>query len=665
MVLLNVLGWILLVFLPGAWISFGLTLKGLPFWARLCTAAMLSPVVAAIEFYVLRFAGASFETTSVLLVWVNLPALVLIARHRGAWPRADRRTLAAIVLVGSIMLAFTAPFLLDPQKRLYTWEAWSQADVVYALANGGLDLQDAELVGYRLSYPWAGHVYQAVQSYILGTPPVDNYIWGNLVWVPLIFAFAAGMVGELGGSRLSRVTVAVWLAFGVNFVGALGSQLVPKSLVRAHPLLGTIWGDNRYTPWLDKLVFFGQMWFALGLFIAVAYLSIRAWPTEGRRSYLLLIACLLVALGIIYPVLLPAAVVIVGARALVRLARNLRNWRKVTLEIAGIAAGVAVAGLITFAQVKFLTDGRASSGLLHLNSFRDMESETLASLVVLSPLLIAFVWGLRRYWRERRDATVVLGLGALASCAMYVLFDIPWYRNEYKFIFTAAICLAPFPSLVLQPLLERSRRLALPAVALLTAVLGVPLANNIYANTFTVYTRPGPVVDLGSFDLRLAADEPLSGLSDAVRQQTPVDSLLVVDDSDVHLPTLTRRQLYVPPSQSAPHPGILITSEQMITLVKGYPAAAYDQRRQVVDDLYRSSDAAEMSQSLQTILTFDRPIALVVDDQRNAALRDWLTDARIGTCIYSDNAYDLWLIRPADVSDAGSLHASTASGGRP
>ncbi len=663
MVALKVFAWMLLVFLPGAWITFGLSLKCLSFWSRLFIAAMLSPVVVAIEFYALRLAGISFETTCVLLVLINLPVLLLIAHRREGWPRVDRRTLMAIVLIGFIMLAFTAPFLLDPQKRLYTWEAWSQADVVYALANGGLDLQDADLVGFRLSYPWAGHVFQAVQSYVLGTPPVDNYIWANLVWVPMIFAFAGAMVAEFGGSRLSRVTVAVWLAFGVNFVGALGGELVPKSLVRAHSLLGTIWGDNRYTPWLDKLVFFGQMWFALGLFIAVVYLSIRPWPTESRRSYLVLNACLLVALGIVYPVLLPAAVVVIGARVFVRIVSNPRAWRKFTEEVAGIAAGVAVASLVTFAQVKFLTGERASSQLIQLNSLREMESAALTSVVVLSPLLLAFVYGFRRYWRERREAALVLALGALASCAIYTLFDIPWYRNEYKFMFTAAICLAPFPSLALEPLLGRLGRLTLPVLALSTAVLGIPLANNIYTNTFTAYTRPGPVVELDSFDLRLAPQEPLSGLMDAVRQETPIDSLLVADDSDMHLPTLTRRQLYAPPNQSAPDPGILVSNEQMITLVKGYPAATYEQRRAVLNGLFSSNDEATMAASLRAILAYDRPVAVIVDDQRDAKLRDWLTNDDVGTCVYSGNGQELWLIRSTDLNDVAGRYAPSAGPG--
>ncbi len=652
MYVLNVLGWLLLVFLPGAWITFGLSLKGLPSWARLCFGAMLSPVVVAAQFYVLRLVGLSFETTSLVLVLGNAPAVLLIARRRGQWPRLDGRTAAAAALVAVVMLAATAPFMLDAQKRLYTWEAWSQADVVYALANGGLDLQDAELAGFRLSYPWAGHVYQAVQSYVLGSPPVDNFIWANLVWVGLIFAVAAGIVAEFGGNRLARVTAAVWLAFGVNFVGALGSGLIPQSWVRAHPMLGSIWGDNRYTPWLDKLVFFGQMWFALGLFIAIAFLSIRPWPTgAARRSYVVLTTLLLCALGIVYPVLLPAALTLVGARALVLIVRDLQRWsRALTWELLGISAGVLVAGLVTLGQVKFLTDGRASAGLIQLNDVRQIELTTIASIVVLSPLLVAFLYGLRRYWHERLVGTVVLGLAALASCAMYALFDIPWYRNEYKFIFTAAICLAPFPSLVLQAAFARLGRLALPAVAVLAAVLSVPLAHNIYVNTFTVYTRPGPLVDLQSFDLRLDAGESLAALSDEVRLATPVDSLLVADVADVHLPTLTRRQLYVPPTQSEPHPGILITSDQMLTLVKGYPSETVEARRATLNELFTSGEPAVIERALHTLLAFDRPLALVVDDQRNGALRDWLIAERIGTNLYAGNGRELWLIEPPQLA---------------
>src|ERR1700680_540120 len=81
--LFGVLGYLLLVFTPGAWITFGLSLDRIPFWARLLTGAMLSPLVVCAEFYLIRLAGIPFGTTAVILVLVNVPAIYLVWRRRG------------------------------------------------------------------------------------------------------------------------------------------------------------------------------------------------------------------------------------------------------------------------------------------------------------------------------------------------------------------------------------------------------------------------------------------------------------------------------------------------------------------------------------------------------------------------------------------------------
>jgi hypothetical protein len=663
--MLGLLGTLVLVLLPGAWITFLLPLRGFPLWARLCTGAILAPAVVAAQFYAVRLLGLSFEQTSVGLVFLNLPAAYLIVRRHVAWPRLDRRAALAAGLAALVITASSAPFLLDPQKRLYTWEAWSQADVVYSLANGQLVLEDAELAGVRLSYPWTGHVYQAVLSQLMGSSPAENYIWSNLIWVILVFIFAGGLVAELGGNSLSRVTVAIWLSFGLNFVGAALGDLVPHDWARDHPLLGNIWGDNRYTPWLDKLVFFGQMWFALGLFIATIFVVIRPWPADSRRSYLTLTGLLLCALGLVYPVLLPPAVVAVAARGLIVLTHQVASWPRVRIgEVAGLASGILAAAVVTYAQVRFLTDGRASSALIVLNDAQHVRWAALESLVVLSPLLIPFAVLLRHYWRAQRDIIVVLGLTAIASCLLYALFDIPWYRNQYKFMFTAAVCLAPFPSLVLEPVLDRVGRWSIPSFAVLASVLAIPLAHNVYANTYTVYTRTGPVVDVGNFDLSLANGEPLGQLSQAIRDHTPVDTLVVVDRADVHLPTLTRRQLYMAPSQSAPHPGILITSEEMLTLVKGYPPDLLNARRATLSELFTSDQPDSMAAALESILSLHRPAALVVDEQHQPTLLSWIEGEGLGSRIYAGDGEQVWLIQADDRRAAvlaGQLSGSKAA----
>jgi hypothetical protein len=645
LIVFRMIGLALLMFLPGAWIAFGLPLKDLPYWSKLFLGIVMTPVMLAGQFFLIRWLGASFDLTAAVLVIVNLPALYLVLRQRIRLSVPDRRTVAAAFMVFLIIIGCIAPFLLDPQKRLYSWEAWMHADIIYSLANGNLPLEDPELVGVALAYPWAGHIYQGVLSYLSDTPAVTDYIWLNLVWLFVIFGFSAGIVAELGGNRLSQVTVATWLSFGVNIVGYVLSHTIPSAWADAHHVLLYIDGDNRYTPWLDLVVDISQMYFGMGLFAATTFLSIRQWPEDYKRYYLTVVGLLLCGLGIIYPVLLPPALAVVGTRAIVPLIQRVPKWpRGAWRELAGFAAVLVIAGLVTWLWVKFLTGWRTGQTLINLNDRHFIGYESTITVVVISPLLLGLLLAARRCWRENRNALIILGFGALASCILYVLFDIPWWRNEYKFIFTAAICLAPFPSLALEPIFDRLGRLAIPSFALLTVILAAPFADKVYQQAYYYYTRPGPPVDASHFDLRLDDGQPLSKLLNTIRDRTPVDSLLVLENTSIHFPTLTQRQLYVAPAETTPKPGILVTNDEMLTLVKGYPKELVEKRRAVVRGLFESDDTAQMAASLNDMLAFHRPLVLLLDEQQQASLRAWLVSEGMGESLYQGDGLIVWLV---------------------
>jgi hypothetical protein len=643
--ILRLIGFLLLIFLPGAWITFGLPLKSLSYGARLLFAVVLTPLVVLVEFYILRGLGAPFGLTAVLLVVVNLPALYLLIREYRPIHLSDRRAIAVGGLVFLIIIATIAPFLLDPQKRVYTWEAWMHADIIYSLANGNLILQDPDLAGVILSYPWVGHIYQGVLSYLIGTSPVTNFIWLNLVWLLLMFGFAAGIVAQLGGGRLAQATVGVWLAFGVNPVGYVLQRAIPLSWSDRFNVLRSIAGDDRYSPWLEKVLIFHQMWLGMGLFIAIVFLILKPWPSDHKRYHLALAALLLVSLGLFYSILLPAAFVIVGAKMLLLCVDYRRNRNPGALrEVSSWAAISVVSALVTFAQIKFLTQGRASAPLARFNDLHTMKYESIITVVALSLLLLGFVLTVVRCWQTNSKAVFILAMGAAASCMAYVLFDIPWWRNEYKFIFTAAICLAPFAALALERVLKRMGKLTLPAVALATLVLASPFIYKTYWQPYYWYTRPGPLADASHFELELDGQQPLAGLLNTIRQKTPTDSLLVLQNTAIHYPTLTSRQLYVAPADTKPQPGILVTNDEVLTLIKGYPQQLVDDRRSTVKALFDSADPAQMSKALDRILQFQRPLVLVLDERGQASLRGWLVSQGIGKPLTQADGLIVWLI---------------------
>ena len=304
--MIGIIGFATLLFLPGTWVTFCLPLPGLPFWAKVLTGTMLAPLVVYLQYCTIRLLGAPFELTVILLVGLNLPAAYLVYRQRSSSSIPDRSTIVSCVTVLLIAFASLSPQIFYEQRRMFVPEhPWMHSDVIYAIANGDLPPEEPLLAGVKLAYHWAGHTYQAVLSYLINSPPVSSFIWSNLLWLLFISAFTAGLVAELGGNHLSRVTSVVCLFFGVNFVGYILEQ---ASMLR--------WGgDWRYTPWVLKFFGFNQMPFALGMFVAIVYLAIRPWSGQPHRNPFILICLLLCGIGIIYPILFPPACTIIVAKA--------------------------------------------------------------------------------------------------------------------------------------------------------------------------------------------------------------------------------------------------------------------------------------------------------------------------------------------------------------
>ena len=255
---------------------------------------------------------------------------------------------------------------------------------------------------------------------------------------------------------------------------------------------------------------------------------------------------------------------------------------------------VFIAACVTLIHLKVLTHDRGSEVMVAFSTTWEMKIKALALAVAGFPLLVCLAFVFARCWQAARGAIVILVLGALASGILNVVFDVRNYRNEYKYIFTLAICLAPFPSLALEPLMTRLKRKAVPVFAIVTLILAAPFAHKVYE--FWPFgeqfgDRDIPLLDGRNFDLRLDSSNPLAGLMDAIRQKTPTDSILVLENSKIHFPTLTRRRLFVPPVDRNPL-GVHVKADNLLKKSRGYDAHMIDERRLTVKALFHSDDAS-------------------------------------------------------------------------
>lgn len=654
----GIIGWLLLILLPGAWVTFGLRLSRFPFFLKLLMGMALAPFVVCLQFYALRLLGASFETTVPLLVIINLPALYLIHRRRVEISFPGFQTLLGAAVVLLIPVALLVPQLLDSQVRVFTGHAWMQSDIVYMLVDGNLRLEEPELAGLKMVYPWAAHPFQAVLSYLLNSAPASSYIWTNLVVLACIYGFSAYTVAELGGNRFSRITSFLWLCFGLNFAGYAFFIMIPGSVD------GTFWdhgpyyyawigGDYRITPWLLKFFFFEQSIYGLCMLSAIIYLLIKERASGQTFDSLILLGLLLCGIGLIYPVYFaPAAIAVCCAALTFFLDRARPEKPDYFQQCLGLGAVLLTAAVVTFANVKFISVDRTIPSIIlpslsfHFAKYTLIKS--VSSGVVLAVLLGGLGFAFRRCWKDNRNATIILAGSGLGIALLYILLEIPKPSAEYKFLLTAALFLAPFPVLALQPYLERLKGKALPVFALIAFVLVAPAAHKIYTDFPWTPPWPHPAADASSFDLRLKEYEPLAPLCDAIRQKTPPDAILVIEKSHVHFPTLTHRRLYAPPLQDKPHPGVFIMSNLLLETQKGYGREIITSRRLVVNELFNSPDDNRRAQSVEQILGLKAPIAIILELPPHAALHDWLAADARNSRLFDDGIMALWLIMPRD-----------------
>ena len=655
----------LLLFTPGAWITCGLDLTGIPFWARISAAALLSPLVVCIEFYAIRLGGAPFSTTAVLLVVLNLPALYLIWRRR--------RTPASLTrgewLMGAAAIAIPAVFmsgmLLYPGARLFAPHGWYHADTSYMLARGQLVLESPTLAGIRLSYPpWGPLVLPAVQSYLVQSPPVSSYIWGDLLWFILFFAFGAGIAAEMGGRKLAQVSTGLWLIVGWTPVGYL--------ILKRWP--GGVLGyccDSRYIEAINKFELFGPMALGLAMLMALIYFVIRSGPMNTRL--LTVIFLLLTGLGVLYPLLFPPACCVIGARALALLMVEGRRGQgpAVRKEWLSWACVLLVAGALTYAGIKFLMVDRHTAEKTLSVSGKGFAARKLLAALVVTPLFFGgWLFALRWCWDKRRTATLILSIAAAASYLLYAVFHVPFYDNEYKFVFAAVMCLAVFPGIAVERIWTGwPRKWSVPALTALGVFVLGTYAHFAWTNWPAPWAlpRPGlagqkerlPLLDTSGFFLHLDRREPWSAICDAVFQLTPPDTVLVLDDGTFYYPGLTARSLYVSmPERPFSYSGVNVGNDSLDADLRGYGREILAERRATQADLFSAIDCCRRESALDRILALKRPVAVITEEPRHAGLAEWLKHQPGVTKLYAGNNLTLWLIHAASSAGHPSVPGS-------
>jgi hypothetical protein len=594
----------------------------------------------------LRLLGLSFEHTVLLLVVLNMPVIILIWKKKENIPLSTHSTMirwAPAILVPVLCLA--AILLVWPHWRLLHGHPWMYTDEVYTIANGELVPEDPYLAGVTLSYPWPAHVYQAVLSYLIDSPPLMSFLWISILWVVFIAHLTASLVKRLGGNHNSAVFSVIGLFFGVNFVGYFSEQILPSRVVSSL----RIWGDYRYTPWLWKFFSFNQEPFALAFFTGILFLMADQWPGEFKWSGATVLFLLLTGLGLFFPQLLPIGCAVALGGLISTFMKDIRISRLLAYNrLFVIGFSILLASIISAAHLRLVTHDSMKLATLGISDVGNMIRKSLATLVVTFPLLCGLGLAFSDLWKRRRNVVLVLLSGALASCALHVVLHIPYFENEYKFILTAAICLAPFFGLAFEPLLIRLRSWALPFTAMLTLVMAGPFFHKLYTGkpNYKIGLQAIPLVDTRDFSLRLDQREKLARLTDVIREKTPKETLLVTDHVDLDLTAVTRRKLFIPPDLGFAPPGVSLRYVTVLENVRGYDQKIVEDRLATLRALFDQGHPDLFEGALQKMLRLGRPIGIILDEIRHKELLSRLEKGNIGVRLYAGEGVVFRLVTP-------------------
>ena len=635
-----------LTILPGSWIIYGLRLTGISPLAKLAMAVALSPSIVGLQLAILETIGVPFAGSANALVFMNLPCVVLLVRRvrseqvtgeTGFW-RSSVPLIA--LLIGIPVLSW----LLIPGSRAYTWGATIHTDIVYTIARDGVYVEETNLAGLSLAYGWIGHSYWSLIGWIGDWAPTMIYPFTNVWWIMVTFILSY----ELGRSGLGLHPTTALLGVALMFLGTNVVGMVVL-LVTGYGDWWQRYGELRYSPLLSKFYTFDTMLWGMALLIAMALVYTVALRRRVANLDGLTIA-LIVALGLVYPVLFPAGLVIAGCFLFLTIARLPKDLPAYThWEIARLGFAILFAVIVVSLYLGLVTADRAVATFARTRS-PEIVSKSVSFIAAMSPFFVMAALPITGFIRRRHGPALLLGLSALALSSVYILIDLT--QLEYKYVLAATIPLAFLAAAAMDPLFRQRPRLGSMSGTLV--VIGLAVINLLLVFQARAYIPgnldQGAPLDEGSFWIALSPSEPDSVWTNAIREFTPQNTVVIARKPGIQLSTVVGRSMYVPSDLAGGDlPGYNLNQRFYLIHQRGYPEELYNRRLEVVETLYTSADEAEIIKALQDLKELRRPVAIYFPG-RNIYLLRWLEAQALGRALVSDGQNTVWL-----VDDPGTL----------
>ena len=620
--------------LPGSWFAFSRPFGRFDWTSRLAIAVALSPAVLGLELLATKLVAIPFSVAAYVVVLVNAPAAYLIGRSFSGVAR-QARTLegVAVVLQFALLAASLAvPWAAIPDYRQFSWHALLHSDIVYQVAYTAGVPEEPEIAGLVLAYPWIAHSYWAVIGWLTDVPPTRLYPITNLIWLLASCVLAHKLVASAFPlSRASRILSVTLMVLGGQVIGMTAHLITGDSDRWVYYFNDRIW------PLLSKFRGFETMPFSVALLIALFMVLVTA--LKGHVPALgFILAPLLVALGVLYPFLAPAAFIAVAGLMMVLVATAGTAPPYSSRELVAVAGWVGLALLACVAVVAFFT--QATETVLPLAT-----AGRKAKCVQLCTALGVFaVVGTPLFLRSMRGSDPVpVFLTGVAGCwgALYVLTD--FGELEYKYVLIAPIVLAPLAAAAIERYIRWGAAPYWGGVVLLTsALVGVEL-DRTWRRLPPSLTN-APRADESHFRLTLAPGESDAAWIAAVSSRTPEDTVLIASGSRIHVGPFVRRSLFAPSDANGElSAGYSVPNVAHLTEQRRYSPALIAERQILVERLFENGSPGDMARLAGALRSMDRPAAIRFPDASAPGIA-WLMDQELGVELFSDRRAIVWFI---------------------
>jgi hypothetical protein len=269
-----------------------------------------------------------------------------------------------------------------------------------------------------------------------------------------------------------------------------------------------------------------------------------------------------------------------------------------------------------------------------------------AGLSLLIPGTLA-MYGVLTTLRQHRAPILLLAGASVGAILLFICTRMSSNAIEYKFLFCAIITLALLAGSAVDPVARRHPNMAWAACgAMVTVLLALHLFHSYLLEAhYPPNLTYGPQVDEGSFWVSLDPSEADAAWTRTVRERTPEDTVIVVDQTRHHLGSYLARSLLVPVDRGnlQSRVGYAETGKFNLVTLRGYPQDEFTRRLALIDSLYTETEPGALRRLIQSLRAMHRPIVIHFARQ-GIPLLQWLQWEGLGRALYTDSGQEVWFI---------------------